>query len=76
MQLEQKATEHSVAQMKSLAVAQNNFNNQRKKRELQVLNERKMTQKREMKMVYHIALLRKQLIEVGVKPGEYHPAID
>jgi hypothetical protein len=57
--------------MKNIAVAQNKFNTHRKKRELQVLNERKATQKREMKMVYHIALLRKQLLDEGLTPSAY-----
>lgn len=63
--------EQSVAHMKSMAIAQNKVNMQRKNRELQVLNERKQTQKREMKMVYHIAMLRKQLMDAGLKPSEF-----
>lgn len=56
--------------MKGLAVAQNNFNQQRKKKEIMALNERRAAQKREMKMVYHIAMLRKQLVDKGLKPSE------
>lgn len=69
--LEQRSMEQSVAHMKSMAIAQNKVNMQRKNRELQVLNERKQTQKREMKMVYHIAMLRKQLMDAGLKPSEF-----
>lgn len=67
---EQKHKELSLKHIKSIATQQNNFNNYRKKRELQMVNERKNTQKREMKMVYHISMLRKQLIDAGLKPGE------
>lgn len=68
--LEQKMVEQGVAHMKGLAVAQNNFNQQRKKKEIMALNERRAAQKREMKMVYHIAMLRKQLVDKGLKPSE------
>lgn len=68
--LESKILEQSMNHMKSLAITQNNFNNQRRKRETQVLNERRNAQKREMKMVYHISMLRKQLIDAGLTPGE------
>lgn len=40
----------------------------RRKRELQILNERKQIQIREMKMSLHIALLRNQLMSKEVKP--------
>lgn len=69
--LETKMIEQSMNHMKSLAITQNNFNNQRRKRETQVSNERRNAQKREMKMVYHISMLRKQLIDAGLKPGEF-----
>ncbi|AAS53210.2 AFL164Cp [Eremothecium gossypii ATCC 10895] len=39
----------------------------RRKRELQVLNERKATQIRQMKMALHIAMLREQLHDRGVE---------
>lgn len=68
--MEASILEQSLQHMKSLAITQNNFNNQRKKREIQIINERKKVQKREMKMVYHISLLRKQLIDAGIDPGE------
>ncbi|CCH44878.1 hypothetical protein BN7_4447 [Wickerhamomyces ciferrii] len=69
--LEAKIMEQSMTHMKSLAITQNNFNNQRRKRDLQLINERKNIQKREMKMVYHISMLRKQLIDAGLKPGMF-----
>lgn len=40
----------------------------RKKRELQILNERKTTKMREMKLALHIAMLRAQLQEHGIEP--------
>lgn len=68
--LEQRAEQNNITHMKRLATIQNTFNAQRKKKEIMVLNERKTTQKREMKMVYHIAMLRKQLIDAGLQPGK------
>jgi hypothetical protein len=69
--LETKQKDLSIKHIRALATTQNNFNNLRKKRDLQLLNERKNTQKREMKMAYHISMLRKQLIDAGLKPGKY-----
>lgn len=45
------------------------MNAQRKKRELQILNERKSVLQRQMKMALHIAMLRKQLIDNGQDPA-------
>lgn len=70
--LEARVLEQQMNNMKALALTQNNYNNQRRKRETQVLNERRNAQKREMKMVYHISMLRKQLIDAGLKPGEFN----
>lgn len=54
----------------------------RKKRELQVLNERKLHQVREMKLALHIAMLRQQLHDAGSDPvsvkdvlQEYHNSV-
>ncbi|GAV52963.1 hypothetical protein ZYGR_0AI02450 [Zygosaccharomyces rouxii] len=54
----------------------------RKKRELQVLNERKLHQVREMKLALHIAMLRRQLQDADKKPvsvqdvlQEYHNSV-
>ncbi|ODQ58248.1 hypothetical protein WICANDRAFT_16587, partial [Wickerhamomyces anomalus NRRL Y-366-8] len=73
--LEARVLEQQMNNMKALALTQNNYNNQRRKRETQVLNERRNAQKREMKMVYHISMLRKQLIDAGLKPVEIDEAI-
>lgn len=64
-----------MEQQKAVALAQMSFNNARKKREIQILNERKNFQKREMKMALHVALLRKQLQEAGVQPVDINEAI-
>ncbi|QLL31037.1 hypothetical protein HG536_0A08520 [Torulaspora globosa] len=40
----------------------------RKKRELQILNERKTTKMREMKLALHVAMLRAQLQDHGIEP--------
>ncbi|SJM85463.1 uncharacterized protein ZBIST_2277 [Zygosaccharomyces bailii] len=54
----------------------------RKKRELQILNERKSYQIREMKLALHIAMLRNQLQDAGIDPvsvnkclQEYHRSV-
>lgn len=54
----------------------------RKKRELQVLNERKLHQVREMKLSLHVAMLRRQLQDAGNEPisvqdvlQEYHNTV-
>lgn len=73
--LQQKAFENAMEQQKAVALAQMSFNNARKKREIQILNERKNFQKREMKMALHVALLRKQLQEAGVQPVDINEAI-
>lgn len=44
------------------------MNAQRKKRELQILNERKSGLQRQMKMALHIAMLRKQLVDLDQEP--------
>lgn len=76
VQLTQAGFDRAVEQQKSLAVAQMTFNSARKKREIQVLNERKSFQKREMKMALHVALLRKQLEEAGKEPVDINTVIE
>ena len=48
---------------------------QRKKRELQILNERKLVQTRQMKVALHVAMLRKQLLDAGVDPVTIQDAV-
>ncbi|SCU99129.1 LAFA_0G22166g1_1 [Lachancea sp. 'fantastica'] len=51
------------------------FNANRKKRELQILNERKRVQTRELKVALHVALLRKQLEDLGIQPASVKQAL-
>ncbi|SCU81134.1 LAME_0B05776g1_1 [Lachancea meyersii CBS 8951] len=52
------------------------FKANRKKRELQVLNERRRVQMREMKVALHVALLRKQLVDAGITPATIQRALE
>ncbi len=70
--LEKKLYEHSLLQVKAISNAQLAFNNARRKRETQILQERAFIQKREMKMLLHIALLRKQLADAKMESGKYN----
>ncbi|CUS23113.1 LAQU0S08e02410g1_1 [Lachancea quebecensis] len=51
------------------------LNAQRKKRELQILNERKLVQTRQMKVALHVAMLRKQLLDAGLAPASIEDAL-
>ncbi|SCW00382.1 LAFE_0C02960g1_1 [Lachancea fermentati] len=51
------------------------INAQRKKRELQILNERKQMQMRQMKISLHVALLRKQLLDHDIQPVSIEDAL-
>lgn len=53
-------------QMQEVYIKQ--MNALRKKRELQILNERKSVLQRQMKMSLHVAMLRKQLLDLGHDP--------
>ncbi|SSD59465.1 uncharacterized protein SCODWIG_01226 [Saccharomycodes ludwigii] len=66
LQLEAKLQNLIFEQTKQHELYTKQVNGIRRKRELQILNERKSIQIREMKMALHIALLRKQLIENGI----------
>ncbi|KAH3684867.1 hypothetical protein WICPIJ_004170 [Wickerhamomyces pijperi] len=76
IELEKSAQEQQLKFLKSLSVQQNTFNQARKKKDLQLITERKKMQTREMKMVYHIALLREQLMKQGVSPIEIEKALE
>ncbi|KAI5957570.1 hypothetical protein KGF57_003264 [Candida theae] len=61
--------------LKALQVQQLNHAQERKKRDLTMLQERREIAKRDFRMGLHIAMLRKQLIDVGMKPVELDQAI-
>lgn len=52
------------------------MNAARKKRELQILNERKMVKMREMKLSLHVAMLRKQLQDHGIPPKSIEECVN
>lgn len=68
IKLESKLNNHIVKSQQMQEVYLKQMNAQRKKRELQILNERKSTLQRQMKMALHIAMLRKQLADLGQEP--------
>ncbi|KAH3676398.1 hypothetical protein WICMUC_002029 [Wickerhamomyces mucosus] len=76
LELEKKIQEANINYLKNLAIQQNTFNTARKKKDIQTLVERKKIQQREMKMVYHIALLRTQLLQSGVDPVKIDKVIE
>lgn len=61
--------------LKALQVQQLNYAQERKKRDLVMLQERREVAKRDFKMGLHIAMLRKQLLDAGMKPVELDAAI-
>lgn len=76
LELEKAVQEQQLKFLKNLSVQQNTFNQARKKKDIQLITERKKMQTREMKMVYHIALLREQLIKQGLEPIEIAKALE
>lgn len=74
--LQKEYLQYTKEQQKAMGLAQILFNNLRKKRELQIFNEKAVVQKREMKMALHIGLLRKQLQEAGIEPVAISKAIE
>ncbi|ODV94172.1 hypothetical protein PACTADRAFT_51055, partial [Pachysolen tannophilus NRRL Y-2460] len=74
-QLRLEIFENNIKNLKNIQLLQQNFNNYQRKRELQILQERKKLMQRELKMSFHIAVLRKQLIDHGIDPVEVDTAI-
>lgn len=75
IKLERLNQETTAINLKTLQIQQANFMNARKQKDLQILLERKDHDKRCFKMSLHIALLRKQLIELGVEPAQVNDAV-
>lgn len=75
LKLEKLHAETTAINLKALQIQQANFSANSKTRDLQILQERKENAKRSFKMSLHIALLRKQLIELGYDPIELEAAI-
>lgn len=68
LKLQAKLNDQVIKSQQMQEVYMRQINAQRKKRELQILHERKTVLQRQMKMTLHIAMLRKQLIELGQSP--------
>ena len=68
MKLEKLHTETTAINLKALQVQQLNYQKERKKKDLQLLQERRELAKRNFKMALHIAMLRKQLLDAGMDP--------
>ncbi|CUM49945.1 unnamed protein product [Debaryomyces tyrocola] len=75
IKLEKLNIETTAINLKTLQAQQANFLNARKKRDLQILQERKDQDKRNFKMGLHIAFLRKQLVDLGADPVDIETAI-
>ncbi|CAK9440295.1 uncharacterized protein LODBEIA_P43950 [Lodderomyces beijingensis] len=75
MKLEKLHNETTAINLKALQVQQLNYQKERKKRDLQSLQERRDIAKRSFKMALHIAMLRKQLSDAGVDPVSMDQAV-
>lgn len=75
IRLEKLNNDTSAINLKTLQLQQANFLNAKKKQDLAMVEERKETNKRDLKMGIHIALLRKQLKEAGIEPKGIDDAI-
>lgn len=75
IRLEKLNIETTAINLKTLQAQQANFLNARKKRDLQILQERKDQDKRNFKMGLHVAFLRKQLVDLGVDPVDIDTAV-
>lgn len=68
IKLEKLNAETTAINLKTIQLQQQNFLNTRKQQEAQLLKERVDISKRCFKMALHIALLRQQLVDLGVDP--------
>ncbi|KAI5964899.1 uncharacterized protein KGF55_001970 [Candida pseudojiufengensis] len=75
IKIEKLHTETNAINLKALQVQQLNYQKERKRKDLALLQERKEIAKRNFKMGLHIAMLRKQLLDSGVKPVELDEAV-
>lgn len=64
----EKLNNELTTMKKALQVQQVNFLNARRSKDLQMIEERKDNEKRSFRMALHIALLRKQLADLGIDP--------
>lgn len=75
IRLEKLHNETSAINLKALQIQQLNHQREKKQKDLTLLQERREIAKRDFKMSLHIAMLRKQLMDLGVSPIELDLAI-
>ncbi|CAI5756595.1 unnamed protein product [Candida verbasci] len=76
IKIEKLHQETTAINLKALQIQQLNYQKDKKARDLQILKERKEVAKRSFKMSLHIAMLRKQLKELGVDPIELDKVVN
>ncbi|KAL6452187.1 hypothetical protein SBY92_001444 [Candida maltosa Xu316] len=75
IRLEKLHNETNAINLKALQIQQLNYQREKKQKNLQQLQERREINRRDFKMGLHIAMLRKQLIDLGYSPIELDAAI-
>ncbi|EGV62698.1 hypothetical protein PSN45_000611 [Yamadazyma tenuis] len=75
VKLEKLNNESTSINLKTLQIQQANFAQERRKKDLQLLQERKETQRQLFKLSVHIAMLRKQLADQGYDPVNIDQAL-
>lgn len=75
VKLERLVKESTAINIKTLELQQASFQTARKTRDRQMLQERREHNKRTFKMGVHVALLRQQLVDNGIKPVDVERAI-
>lgn len=75
IRLDKLHTETTAINLKALQIQQLNNQREKKAKDLKMLQERKEFNRRDFKMGLHIALLRKQLIDLGYTPMDIDLAI-
>lgn len=75
IKLEKLNAETTAINLKTIQLQQQNFLNTRKQQELKMMKERDDVAKRCYKMALHIALLRQQLVELGVEPATINTVV-
>lgn len=75
VKLEKLNQETTAINLKTLQLQQQNFVHARKQQDLKMLQERVDVSKRCFRMAMHIAMLRAQLVELGVKPVDINDVV-
>lgn len=74
--LQEKVESEQIKMKEAQEFLARQMNAARKKRELQILNERKMVKMREMKLSLHVAMLRKQLQDHDIQPKSIEECVN